>query len=381
MNFEPVPQGIDEYTGINYPTTTEAMAKQPLGMPKRRSDLDSKFLSTMSKKRSPAKPLRGYTLADLYADYVAPGYLVKGIVDSGDLVVIFGESGAMKSFLNLDLLLHAATGTDFYGHRVKACGVLLIVGEGGAGIRKRLKAWLIGHGIVANDEQPTLYVADQPAELMTDAGAIATTIEVAEKALGRPIEIVSFDTLATNFGQGDENKTPDMNLVLAAARSSCGERAIVFIHHVGHGDKERERGSYALRAGADRRLLVERPGDGTIVTVKCLKSKDDEPFAPLRFEWRKVDLGWLDADGEMLTSLVLEPTEKAPPAREPTGKVPRAVMAILRESGEIKKTRLKALAIERGVSRSQVYAVMRELIEARILSEAGDAVAITEKQS
>ena len=54
--------------------------------------------------------------------------------------MVFGPSGAKKSFLVYDLACCIATGKDWHGHRVKQGNVLIIAGEGHGGLNRRLKA-------------------------------------------------------------------------------------------------------------------------------------------------------------------------------------------------------------------------------------------------
>jgi hypothetical protein len=46
-------------------------------------------------------------------------WIAKGILESGALSMIFGESGTFKSFIAIALSACIATGRDFYGHPVK----------------------------------------------------------------------------------------------------------------------------------------------------------------------------------------------------------------------------------------------------------------------
>lgn len=259
-----------------------------------------------------ALPLSGFVTSDLFNGYEPVPYIMKNVILHNEIIFAFGESGAMKSFFAIDVAGHIAAGMDYYGHKVHQTGVVYIAGEGGQGLRPRAMAWMTHHHIDASSEQPKLYVATEQANLMFDGGQIKATIEIAERVMGCEVGFVVFDTLSANFGAGDESRAEDIGRVLQTARASCGDRAILFVHHVGHGDKTRERGSYALRAAADRRIFIERPEGGPLVTVSCVKAKDDIPFKPMVFEWHVVDVGWVDADGDPITSVVLTPSDKQP---------------------------------------------------------------------
>jgi RecA/RadA recombinase len=325
--------------------------------------------------------LAGFTTSDLYDGYKPAGYFVKGVVGPNESLVIFGESGALKTFSALDLVMHVATGKEYCGHRVRKTGVLFIAGEGGEGIKRRIMAWLIRHNITAASDQPAIYVATEPADLIQDGPAIKATIAKAEKVLGREVGIVVFDTLAANFGPGDESKAEDMSCAMRTAREACGNSAIILVHHVGHGAKDRERGSYALRATADCRILVERPNDGSLVSMTCLKSKDGKPFDQLNFEIRVVDLGWQDADGDELTSLVLDATDKRV-NREPNTKTHKAIVDALRKKGtSMKRAELVKELDPYGISRTSVYRAVGELLATGQLVEGFDKVSLPESEA
>ena len=51
-------------------------------------------------------------------DVVPPVWLVKSHIEEGTFVMVFGPSGAKKSFLVYDLACCIATGKDWHGHRV-----------------------------------------------------------------------------------------------------------------------------------------------------------------------------------------------------------------------------------------------------------------------
>jgi RecA-family ATPase len=98
---------------------------------------------------------------------------------------------------------------------------------------------------------------------------------------GAPSLIV-FDTLARNFGAGDENNTSDMNKFVAAIDALRGAYpgcTAIVVHHTCHGDKSRARGSMVLTAAADAEYRVEKKYAS--VTVRNTKMKDAAPPLPM----------------------------------------------------------------------------------------------------
>lgn len=68
-------------------------------------------------------------------------YVVKGIIPAVSLCSIYGASGSYKSFLAGSWACHVATGRQWGGRRVAHGAVLYVVGEGGIGVPRRVKAW------------------------------------------------------------------------------------------------------------------------------------------------------------------------------------------------------------------------------------------------
>ena len=251
-------------------------------------------------------PLPGYTAASIWDGYELPPYLVKRILSPGGLTVLFGQSGHLKSVTAIDLALSIATGTSFHGINTRRAGVLYVAGEGHAGIRRRVKAWLLAHNCEPGGEHPALYITTAGANLTQNAEQLRATVEQAQAALGVPIELIIIDTLAANFGPGDEYHPRDMTAAIDGARFAAQNAAILLVHHTGHGNQDRERGSYALIGSADFRLQATYDEPARLLELKWLKVKDDEIPQPLIFECRKIGLEWQDEDGEELTSVILE---------------------------------------------------------------------------
>ena len=124
------------------------------------------------------------------------------------------------------------------------------------------------------------------------------------------------DTLARNFGPGDESSTMDMGVFITAAdsiraRYGC---AVFLVHHTGHADKSRARGSIALKGALDVEYRMDKDESG-IVRFEATKMKDLPPPEPLAFHILPVELPITDEDGLPVTSAVLSPTSFAPAPR------------------------------------------------------------------
>ncbi len=110
-------------------------------------------------------------------------------------------------------------------------------------------------------------------------------------ALHGPPALIIVDTLARNFGAGDENSTAEMGKFVAAMdrlRGNWSESVLLIIHHSGHSDKGRARGAMALKGALDFEYRIEKEG-GTI-SLSNTKMKDAEPPPQICFALTTVEL-------------------------------------------------------------------------------------------
>lgn len=350
-------------------------------------------------KRREVQPLPGYHVASIWEGYTPPPYLVKRLLGPAELTVLFGQSGHFKSVLAIDMALCVATGSLFHGMRTRRAGVLYVAGEGHGGIRKRMRAWMLDKGMNASSEQPALYITSQGADLIGNPEQLNATVAVAATVLGVPIELVVIDTLAANFGNGDENHATDMQLAIAGARIGAPGASILLIHHTGHGQVDRERGSYALIAAADYRVQATYDDGAKLLELKWLKCKDDEKPEAITFEWRKVPLEWKDEDDEELTSVIVTRLEGASLPQGPRSvglgknqetaiKSLRALYTRFRRNVESQgRDPAQALVLldgwradctRRGLSRQRWNEVLADLQERRLVTIDGPHVLLTE---
>lgn len=88
------------------------------------------------------------------------------------------------------------------------------------------------------------------------------------------------------------------------------DAAAMIVHHSGHGNKERGRGSSVMLGALDAEYRVEK--DGSTITMSNTKVKDAPIHPPIGFELVEVEVGRTIMD-EAITSAAL--TETDPPER------------------------------------------------------------------
>lgn len=267
------------------------------------------------------EPPVGQTLVVAIRAALSTDYAIKHFCQCGEVCVLFGESGALKSFLCVDAGLTVASqepdGPRWLGRRVRGGGVLFIVGEGAPGMPRRLRAWLDRFGVKGKPlevqaEALPVYVFPKPVDLHFGPSALADVVSEAERALGVPVRLAVIDPLGLMMGDGSEQSNGDVARAFNHLRLVLGpNRAALIVHHSGHGDKDRERGAITIRTNADTRFRVEFDEFSRVMTLGHLKEKDgplgDDTF--LTFE--SVLLGH-DDDGDEVTSLILATTTERP---------------------------------------------------------------------
>lgn len=233
------------------------------------------------KEESPYLKFFFKSAGELVRDIRPTEYLIDNILECQALGVLFGDPGSCKSFLAIDWACSIATGHPCHGRPTKQGPVVYVNGEGQQGIAKRLRAWEIGHG--KSLAGAPLLVSTAPAQLLDDSFCqyLEILIEQVKKEHGEPLLIV-FDTLARNFGVGDENSTADMTRFIANLDRTLGDSCTrLLVHHSGHGDKNRGRGSSALKGAVDVEIKLEKDDDK--ILMSCGKMKDGPEFPPMAF--------------------------------------------------------------------------------------------------
>ena len=285
-----------------------------------------------STDRKPVDPLF-VPFKDLVSNVQPTQYLIHQILERGAVAVIFGESGAYKTFVVLDLLMHVASGKSWHGKQVEKGGVFYICGEGHNGLKRRARAWQINHQV---DDVP--FWASRKAIWLDSPDAFKEAKDQINEVVGSQTvlpAIIAIDTLSRNM-LGDESSAVDMNKFVDAVSEFVREEfsgcSVLVIHHPGHGDKTRERGSYSLRGAADARILISRSEDSELeARMEFLKMKDGPDPKPLIVYLKSVDLGLQDEGGNSVTSLVVDRIEETSSPRKRKNTQKDVALQILEE--------------------------------------------------
>lgn len=254
-------------------------------------------------------------------------YVVRNLLPAQGMAAIYGEPGAGKSFLALDLAHAISTGADeWFGFRVRQAPVIYIALEGIGGIGKRAAAMEL-HSNRDCSAQLRFWCHD--INLLTGDGidVLATQI-IAEMGQGA---MVIIDTLNQASPGGDENTSQDMGKIIANSKhlGAAVGGLVTLVHHAGKNRAQGLRGHSSLHAAMD--VVIE------VVTVSgkhkawsVTKAKDDSSDVNRDFDLipHTVDH---DEDGDPITSCAVQPTIHAPTVnrKNPTGKNQKTALAAI----------------------------------------------------
>ena len=286
--------------------------------------------------KKPAPKSRFVRLCDMGDRPPAIDWLIKGYLVLDTTAQLFGDPGCGKSFIALDIALSITTGQDWCGHATTSRPVFYIAGEGLQGLQRRKEAWLRYHQVT---DRSAPFWLSKGATALSDPSQLAALIADIDAAIaecGLPGLIV-IDTIARNFGGGDENSTKDMTAFIAALdilreRYRC---CILLVHHTGHAEKSRARGSIALLGSLDAEYRIEKIGmDEKTIQMVSTRQKDNDDPPPRVWTLTRYNLPWADEDGQPLNSAVLIPNDSVPvtkPVKEKMGHQQRRALEVLQE--------------------------------------------------
>ncbi|MCB2130909.1 MAG: AAA family ATPase, partial [Rhodobacteraceae bacterium] len=286
-------------------------------------------IARMGKPASLASPLNGFAIATRYtpetgkADEPKPSgplewfedieasltdaYMVKGVLASDTMSVIYGPSNSGKTFFALDLAFHISTGREWRGLRVNAAGVLYLAAEGGRGVLNRVVALKKETGITA----APIAVRRAGMDLLHNEADLQSVYnlaqEVKDRAPDMPLLIV-IDTLSRIMAGGDENSAADMTALIRnidAIRTATGAH-VMLVHHTGKDTARGARGHSSLRAATDTEIEVQNEDGERAAQVQ--KQRDYQGGETFAFTLKSVSLGH-DQDGDEVTSCVVEATD------------------------------------------------------------------------
>jgi hypothetical protein len=262
-------------------------------------------------------------------------YYVKGILDADVLGVVYGDPGSGKTAILLDMLLHVAAGQDWFGHRVRRAGVLIVAMEGQTGLHDRILAARIAKPEIA--EMGALFVWERDLRF-TDDAVVDDFIARAREPFAMqnaPLGVVVIDTLFRARAGLDIIKPDVMGSAIMAAERIRDELGVtvLLVHHKPKGGASAY-GSVVLNADIDLLIEVRASYDEKVSasrpinprTLSLVKHRDGPSDIDHQFNLDPVDLG-IDDDGDPRKSVIVEQIVDGMPGkrRRPKGQAGHAL--------------------------------------------------------
>jgi hypothetical protein len=227
-------------------------------------------------------------------------YLVKGLIPTPGLSVIWGPPKSGKSFWTFDVVMHVALGWEYRGRRVHQGPVVYCCFEGQSGIKARVEAFRQRLLSDRSQEVP-FFLQPMTLDLVSDHDQLIEAVRATLRST-TPVAVV-LDTLNRSLVGSESSDTDMSNYVRAAdAIRDAFDCSVLVVHHCGINDS-RPRGHTCLTGAADAQLAVKRDGaDNVLVTVEFMKDGDAGESIASRLD--RVEVG-TDEDGEPITSCVV----------------------------------------------------------------------------
>lgn len=238
---------------------------------------------------------------------------IDGLIPEDGLIPVYGPPKHGKTFCAIDMGASIATDTPFHGREVAQGTVFYICGEGFRAIKQRFKAWGEVRGVSLEDAP--LFRSRCAVQMLDESSAAMLADAVASLADAHgPPRLIIVDTLARNFGPGDENSTVDMSRFVGAIdrlKAQWPGCSVIIVHHSGLADTKRARGSSALLGAADAEFRVESNATGPALYNTAMK--DAAPAHAMQFEF-------VEAGRSVALEYIGEPSGKGervlPPVRQ-----------------------------------------------------------------
>ena len=306
-----------------------------------------------------------------------PAWLIHGMLEKEALTMCFGSPGAGKTFAVLDMALSIAAGKDWHGKDVEQGLVLYIAGEGHAGFARRIAAWSQTHDV--NLADVPFYKSNSAVIVNDEASATELHQELQRmaNAVGKP-KLIVLDTLARTM-IGDENSSERVGEYIKALDDVKAEYGctILIVHHTGHSNKDRARGSSVMYGALDAEFKVGQWGDLKIL-IENTKMKDAEEPEPMAF--LKVTVPLTTPNGLETSSLALEYTPDKPRSKKDPEFIRQVILDQIKsvdEFGEAPRSDLKeAVGLELECSQRTANRHIKKLIDEGVLALRGGCVVV-----
>lgn len=264
------------------------------------------------------KKSRRFFTVDEFGDLPPMDWVLKNLLPRRGVGQLFGESGAGKSFIALDLVWHLAEGRDWFGWKFKhdPAGlpeIFYLCLEGAEGFRLRVKGikarWYDPQGLPFPSN---LHFSFEDFNIL-DTDEVADLINVVNAKKGGVPPFIVVDTQAQASPAMDVSGSELMMKILGATEY-IAKAVDGFVLLIAHAPKVSDPtkgaiGSIMQKAPCATQIAVCKNQDKTR-TVHAAKVKDNEDGIKHDFQLVSIQLGE-DEDGDPITTCTVEQVASA----------------------------------------------------------------------
>jgi hypothetical protein len=269
-----------------------------------------------------------------------PSSLIRHLLPRNGLVIDGGQSGAAKTYCEIDMCVALASGQDWFGQPVRErAGVLYIAAEGQSTIERRFVAAKRARRItaplpIARSKYSSVNLADPAARiLLIEQMKLINRLFL--KSYGVRLGAAVLDTVSAGYAMREENSNAEIARICGELREIADEADLVLIgvHHFGKNADVGLRGGSAWRANCDHSRIFladrEKSGDAAsnrrMILEKNRLGPEGETFG---FELVSTSFG-CDQYGDEISECHIESVEtvKAVRMREPEKQFHNAFVA------------------------------------------------------
>ncbi len=249
-------------------------------------------------------------------------WLLKGVLLASTFSLVVGPAGCGKSFLTLDLIMTMALAVvnqtaprEWFGRRIKPCGIVYIAAEGQEDFVIRMHAWMQSHGVPPDTRLPVFLI---PTVIDLRTGDAATKVLIEEaKAVAAvmraefhcEVGMIVVDTFNRALAGGDDSKPEHVGALIKNCTTirEALSTAVLAIHHtVKSGGRMDPRGHGSIRADNDAEIFVNPAQDGAPNDWRVTRNKAGPAGDRHEFRLRPIEVG-RDDNGDPITSCFVAP--------------------------------------------------------------------------
>jgi len=254
---------------------------------------------------APENTWRVQSAADFTADFVAPEYIVDGVIQRGRLYTLTAPTGSGKTAVMLYLATQIATGGQFCGKDVEQGDVLFLAGENPDDVRARVIATMEFYGI--DPAQCRLHFIPGTFSIRADMERLRQ-----EAAKLPNLMLVVVDTFAAYFDGEDENSNAQALDFARVVRTLTMFPSKPAVSMPAHPVKNATKGNLSPKGGSS--LLNEVDGnltlwkEGAAITMHWQGKFRGAEFDALTLELERYESDSLkDSKGRLIPTILAKP--------------------------------------------------------------------------